>query len=270
MDLALLGVAAALNLAQVLPRSAFWVRVLRPVAALSHGRVARHHVVGLAVSNLVNARVGDVARVALLRGDGVPVGAAAAATALEKAVGALALAGLSLPLLLTARDLPAWIPRGVFALAAFGATSLLVAAFAPAALRWAPWLARFSETLAPLRSPRAVAPLLALAAMDWALCGLAVFVGARAAGLHLGWSAAPLTLLAVNAAVALPSTPAGVGVYELAAATALRLAGAGAEEALAAAVALHAAEVVPATLGGLALGARQALRRDDTRAEGLS
>jgi hypothetical protein len=259
-SLPLVAAAALAHLAQVLPRAALWRRLLGP-GAPSLGALARVHVVGLAVSNLSSARLGDLARVALLRaGHAVPAPAALAVTVAEKAAGSVALAALSTPILALTPGAPTWARHGALAVGALGLALAGVVAGAPGLLRRVPALARIAHDVAPLRDGRSLGVAVLLAAVDWLVCGAAVLLAARAMGLGVGVAAAPLALLAVNAAVLLPSTPAQLGVYEVAVAAGLRAAGAEPDGALACAIVLHAAEALPATLLGVGLGAGRLAR----------
>lgn len=251
----LVAAAALAHLAQVIPRALLWRLLLGP-SSPSLAALGRVHIVGLAVSNLSSARLGDLARVALLRVDhAVPAPSSLAVTVAEKAVGSVALAALTMPVLALSPDAPAWARQGALAVGALGVVLVGAVRLAPGVLRRVPPLARFAEATVALRDGRALVVATALAASDWLVCWAAVLLAARATGLSVGVAAAPLALLAVNAAVLLPSTPAQLGVYEVAVAAGLRAAGAGPEEALACAIVLHACEALPATVLGLGLGA---------------
>jgi uncharacterized membrane protein YbhN (UPF0104 family) len=62
-----------------------------------------------------------------------------------------------------------------------------------------------------------------------------------------------VVLLAINAAILVPSTPAHLGIVEAAAGAALIALGVAPERALAGAVLYHAVQVLPSTVLGLAV-----------------
>jgi uncharacterized membrane protein YbhN (UPF0104 family) len=82
---------------------------------------------------------------------------------------------------------------------------------------------------------------------DAAVLGLCL----QSAGVHLGPAALLLVLLAINAAILVPSTPAHLGVVEAAAGSALIALGIPPERALAGAVLYHALQILPSTVLGL-------------------
>jgi len=67
----------------------------------------------------------------------------------------------------------------------------------------------------------------------------------------LPWVAAPLVLLALNLAIAVPTTPGHVGAFEAAVVVALELLGCARPAALAFALVYHALMVLPVTAVGI-------------------
>jgi uncharacterized protein (TIRG00374 family) len=99
--------------------------------------------------------------------------------------------------------------------------------------------------LAAIRNATAAAEALMLSAVSWLLLGLSGWFLLRGVGIHEGFAAALLVLVATNLVLVLPSSPAGLGAFEAAAVLALAAYGVQREDALSYALILHALNALP-------------------------
>jgi uncharacterized membrane protein YbhN (UPF0104 family) len=246
-----------LNFAVYLPlKAARWRVVLREPPPFREVLAAT--VEGLLASAAVGFGSGDLVRAARLR-DGQLAADYASAWA-ERGAEALALAVMVFVAALVTR-------LGALAL---GAAGLVAAAYAAllGAGRWlVPQLSRWPRAQQSLSSglqastPRRVAAMAALSLLGWAteIGMLMLFQGA----FHLAPSfrTALLTLVGINAAIALPATPGNFGTFEAGASIALVMSGAPRDVALSYAVTYHLTHVVPVALVATAVYLVRSSRR---------
>ena len=212
---------------------------------------------GAAVNNLVPARGGDAVRVESVRQQtGAPRLVVAGTLVAERLLDGVVLALLIVTgaLLAHTGDTFLYAGAGLAAAAAAGA----VAAPRLPALRGR--LRALLDGLAVFRTPRAVAPALAVSAGIW--LADVVMYGALARGFGLGASVGAIVLIvgAGNLALAVPATAAGLGSFELVTLAGAHGLGAGGPTLAAFVLAVHAVIVLPPTLLG-ALLARISLPR---------
>lgn len=238
-------------------------------------------VVGYAVNNLLPARLGELARAALLsRRTGLPFLQSLTVTFVERCFDVLVLlafAGLALSLPGTR---PAWAWDAFRLAAAFGAlagaclvlavaspslvhqvTSVTCKAIAPGSL--GPALAaadRITHGLAPLRDPHLALRVLVASVVIWAFEGGLFYFMLPAVGLAAGSAAALFTLSLTNLGILVPSMPGHIGTFHFFCRESL--VSTGAPETVAATFALltHAAFFVPVTLWGIAVLAATGFR----------
>jgi uncharacterized protein (TIRG00374 family) len=274
----LLVLAAGVNFGALFLQAARWHALLRPVSRSLRLRHAFEALlVGFAVSTVVPARAGELARIQWLgRRTGLSRATIVGSVGLDHLVNAAGLVG-GLCLLPHLIEVPAWVrPAAITLLALFGAgvtAALLLrpqeAASGeegaagnggegeaqesrPSGLRAI--VARCRRGLAAARDVRALGSSFALSLAAWGIELLVVVVSLEAVGLRLSLSASLLVLLAVNVALALPLTPPGnFGTLELGAVVALMGLGVGKEHALVFAVCYHVLQVVPVGIAGLLL-----------------
>lgn len=273
-DFRLFAAALAINLSlNPFARVMRWKALLDPLPrtgpAPTRGELMWLLFAGQAATNLLPGRAGEALRTIVLhRRNGYPAGAVLASQLVEKLIEALSLALFALPLLAWSgvrgsRALTTAI-GGVIAGGAIGLLAAIVvartaprnAAPIPATARTpraalGRLIARLREGVALIHTGQIWARALAFAVLadlaDVAMVGLCL----HAAGIALavpGWVA---VWVAMNIAIALPSTPGQVGVLEAAAVLALGLLGVARGEALAFAILYHAAHLVPGTALGL-------------------
>src|SRR5207245_6152359 len=113
--------------------------------------------------------------------------------------------------------------------------------------------------LAGVRRPRLAIGAFALTTLSWLGLGLSNWFVLRAFHLGLSPLAGLLTVIAINLALILPSSPAAVGVFEAATLVALSAYGISTSDGLPAALVLHLLNLVPYLVaGGVVLqGARR-------------
>jgi len=264
-----------------------WFALVRPLSPRVTLRdTFQAVIVGFAVSTVIPARAGELARVEWLgRRANLPRLSVLASVVLDHLVNALGLlAGIALlPLFLT---VPRWFAQGAWGtLALFAVVSLAVfglrqrpgdprevmrlaaGALSHSGLRR--FLLQLRTGLAAIQSRRALAVSVSMSFVSWALEVNVVQLSLRAMGLRLPLAAGFLVLLAVNLALAIPLAPPGnIGTLELAATLALERFGVAPERALAFAFCYHFLQVVPIMIAGAFFASRSAAR--DRRAPSLA
>jgi uncharacterized protein (TIRG00374 family) len=111
-------------------------------------------------------------------------------------------------------------------------------------------LLRFSEGLSVLRSPRRFTSVLAWTIAHWLLNALGFWLGFKAVGISLNFSAALFLQCLIALGVALPSAPGFFGVFEKFATVGLGIYGVGAAQATSWAIGFHILSFIPITLIG--------------------
>jgi uncharacterized protein (TIRG00374 family) len=267
-----LALAAGVNILVLLSQSARWLALVKPLAPrTSLGQAFKSTIIGYAVSSVVPARAGEVARIELLgRYTGLSRMAILGSVLLDQLVNAsFLLVGVAvLPLLV---HVPLWLRQGGwFALALFVTGLVVVFGLRPApdsaqgeggarASRFplrtvANALTRVRSGLLAFRKPSALGYSLGASAISWGLEVNVTVLSLRAVGLHLPLVASLLVLIAVNLALALPFAPPGnLGTLELGATLALLEFGIKKEQALAFALCYHFLQVIPIGIIGLIL-----------------
>lgn len=253
LDLGANTLARALRWRELLPANP---RTLGPAPVLG---VAAVVLASLATSAVLPLRAGEAVRTIGLRDRyGYALEPVVASQLVERLVELLTLATLGLPLAL----LPGSPRRLVVVLAACACAAALAVAIVVLVARAhveAPrgragrLVARTIGALRQVRDPRALARSFAFGLASDLVDVALVALSAAAVGVHLGLAGAVAVLVAVNLAIALPSTPAQVGVLEAGAVIALVGLGVDRSQALAVALVYHVVHVVPVTLAGAAV-----------------
>jgi len=284
-SLPLLALALSTVLATTVAKALRWQALLRlcgPPPGL--GRLLRLIFIGQMGNSLLPARLGDVARAALVgpqTGGGflAAMGTLLAEKALDGALGLLILIGLALwtlPGVSGDEPLPGWLRGPLMGLAALTGGLLAVLALAAipgrtadrlfAALtrplptrfqeRLRRWLAGLGLGLSLLRRPGDAWRALVCSALVWGLAALTNVVTLAALDIQTpGWSTW-LVLVTGYAVNFLPPVPAQIGLFEYACILALAAAGVGHEPALAFGLVLHLlVSGPPALLGPVSMAA---------------
>jgi predicted dehydrogenase/uncharacterized membrane protein YbhN (UPF0104 family) len=272
-DVRWLLLAAALNLGVIGLGSVRWLALLRPLSRRTRWRDTFEALaVGLAVSMLVPARGGEVARIELLhQRTGLPKSQILGTVGLDQLVNAAGLmVGLAtLPWL---GGVPGWLsPAAVLALVLFAAaiTGLIVirprapgfagAASERGATGWRRLMSRVREGMTAARNPWAISRSVAASLAAWLLELVVLRCSLRALGIALPFSASVVVLMAVNVMLAFPMTPANLGTLEIGATLGLLGFGVAKERALAFALCYHALQALPTAILGLSIAASEGL-----------
>ena len=175
--------------------------------------------------------------------------------------------------------------RGCGGVPAVVLSGLLVAAYVAllrGGRRLAPRLGRWPRAQQALSSgleastPRRVAAMTALSLVGWSAEIAMLLLFQRAFGLDVSLGTALLTLVGINAAIAIPATPGNFGTFEAGAAAALVMGGAPRDVALAYALTYHLTHVVPVAVVATAVFLARSLRggriraTDEHQASGVS
>lgn len=267
-----IALAAAVNLGAVAFQAARWLALVRPLTrAATFGHAFKSLVVGFAVSTVLPARAGELARMQWFsRLTGLPRASVVGSIVLDHLVNAAGLLlGLAvLPFFL--KNVPFWIrPGALFTLAMFTMGAMLVFALRP--LRSSPGapsqnlpvtgingiLVRVRQGLAATARPGALSLSLGASFVSWTLEVNVILIAMRAVGLAMPLAAAILVLLAVNLALAFPLAPPGnLGTLEVGATLALLGFGVAKEQALAFGLVYHFLQIIPVGILGLVLAGR--------------
>jgi uncharacterized protein (TIRG00374 family) len=275
VDIPLLALALSTVLATTAAKAARWALLLRPCCSQIDGmRVLRVLLIGQMGNSFLPARLGDLARAALLSpqaagGFFAVLGTILVEKTLDGMVGLCILAGLALW-----TPLPSWLRGPALALVVLTGTLLAVLLLAATRQRWIIGFYQRSSRWLPEGTRASIHRMLASLAM-----GLDLFKHPANALLALTWSAAvwglaALTNLLLMAALDidapgwstwlvlvtgyianfLPTVPAQVGVFEYASVLALTVVGIAPEPALAFALLLHLLVYAPpAVLGPVSM-----------------
>jgi len=279
-NLGLMLLAAVLATGTFPLRAIRWRPILDPVApGLPYGKLWRATAIGMMINNVVPARVGEIARAFALSRSApeVPFTASLASLVVDRLLDAIVIFGLMFAAMLS----PAF-PQGaqisgrpVANYAIFGITVTLVGLAAmylfilfpnrvfaiwdrltrrlsPAlAAKGRQALVSLSKGLSVLRSPKRFAIVLWWTLAHWLLNALAFWVGFRAAGMELPFSAALFLQGIVAIGVAVPQAPGFFGVFENFARIGLAgIYGVSADAAVSWAIGFHLLSFIPITLIG--------------------
>jgi len=267
------ALAAVVNLGAVAFQAARWLALVRPLSrAATFGHAFKALIVGFAVSTVVPARAGEIARIQWFsRRTGLPRASILGSIVLDHLVNATGLLlGLALlPFFL--KSVPLWLRPGAWlTLALFMVGAMLV--FASRPFRSSPLepgsklpmtglngiLVTMRHSLAASARPRALSLSLGASLVSWALEVNVIVIAMRAVGLSLPPVAALLVLLAVNLALAFPVAPPGnLGTLEVGATLALLGFGVAKEQALAFGLVYHFLQILPIGILGLILASRR-------------
>ncbi|HEY3747476.1 MAG TPA: lysylphosphatidylglycerol synthase transmembrane domain-containing protein [Gemmatimonadaceae bacterium] len=260
-------------------RARRWQTILQPVAPNTPlGPLWRSTAIGMMVNNLVPARAGEIARgYALTKETGIPLPTSIASLAVDRLFDMLVLlllaglaffdpafprgariAGQSLGSLAQGSiGLVVLLVAALYALAFF--PQQLVRAYELFARRISPTLEtkgkaaliNFSEGLSVLRSPRRFLAVLAWTILHWLVNALAFWLGFKAVGMSLPFSAALFLQTLIAIGVALPSAPGFFGVFEKLANVGLAIYGIGPDRATSWAIGYHILSFIPITVIGV-------------------
>ncbi len=260
-------------------RARRWQTILEPVAPNQPlSALWKATAVGMMANNVLPARAGEIARAyALTHQTKIPLSTSIASLAVDRLFDMLVLL-----LLAVAAFVDPAFPRHaqiagqsignlaqgsvVFVLLLFAALYALV--FFPTqivrlyeifARRMSPALeergkavlTRFSEGLSVLRSPGRFLAVLAWAILHWLVNALAFWVGFKAVGIELPFSAALFLQTLIAVGVALPSAPGFFGFFEKITVVGLAIYGVGAPQATSFAIGFHILSFIPITAIGL-------------------
>jgi len=273
------ALAAAVNLMAVFAMAGRWRALLRPIAPLVGQLEAfKAMLMGFAVSTIVPARAGELARAEWLRRRaGLPRASILGSILLDHLVNAVGMfTGLALlPLLV---PLPGWLRSALWlALGVFGVVSCTVFLLRPRPGQPAPYraplpggrvgsavtgfLARARLGFTAVRDGRALARSFGASLVAWLIEIEVVFLAMRALSIYATLPRALLVLMAVNLALLVPFAPPGnLGSLELGATLGLMEFGVPKEQALAFAIVYHLLQVIPIGFAGLALASKSLWR----------
>ncbi|MBA3656049.1 MAG: flippase-like domain-containing protein [Gemmatimonadaceae bacterium] len=268
-------------------RALRWRTILRPIAEVPLGPLWRSTAIGMMVNNVVPARAGEIARAfALTREAPIPFSSAIASLAVDRVFDAVTVLLLAAAAMLdpsfprdatiAGQPLSSWAGgAGVIVLLALA--SLYVLVFFPAFLvrlfelfarkvapaieeRGRKALVAFGEGLSVLRNPKRFLAVLAWAIFHWMVNALAFWVGMKAVGIDVPYSAVLFIQALIALGVAVPSAPGFFGLFEKLAVVSLGLFAVGAPAATSWAIGYHILSFIPITVIGAFYFARLGMR----------
>lgn len=268
-------------------RALRWQTILKPIADVPFGPLWRSTAIGMMVNNVVPARAGEIARAyALTREAPIPFSSAIASLAVDRVFDAVTVLLLASAAMLDPRfprdatiagqPLSSWAGgAGVIVLLALAGLYVLV--FFPAYLvrvfelfarkvapaieeRGRGALVAFGEGLSVLRNPKRFLAVLAWAIFHWMVNALAFWMGMKAVGIDVPYSAVLFIQALIALGVAVPSAPGFFGLFEKLAVVSLGLFAVGAPAATSWAIGYHILAFIPITVIGAFYFARLGLR----------
>lgn len=268
-------------------RARRWRTILQPVAPdQPFGPLWRSTAIGMMANNVLPARAGEIARAyALTRQTNIPFATSIASLAVDRLFDMLVLLLLAVAAFIDpafpreariAGQTLGHIAQGSVVFVVLLLAALYALAFFPAqivrlfelfARRVSPALegkgktalVKFSEGLSVLRSPRRFSAVLAWTIAHWLLNAFAFWLGFKAVGMALPFSAALFLQTLIAVGVALPSAPGFFGVFEKLATVGLGIYGMPAVQATSWAIGFHILSFIPITVIGLWYFARLGL-----------
>ncbi len=262
----------------IFPIRAFrWRTILSPIATVKMGPLWRSTAIGMMVNNVIPARAGEIARAyALTRETSIPFSSAIASLAVDRIFDALTVLLLASVAMLdpkfpsngtiAGQPLSNWAAgTGLIVIVAMGALyslvffpGLLVRLFELFARKVAPAieergrtaLMAFSDGLSVLRHPGHFLAVLSWAILHWLVNALAFWVGMKAVGIDVPYSAVLFIQALIALGVAVPSAPGFFGLFEKLAVVSLGLFAVGAKEATSWAIGYHILSFIPITIIG--------------------
>jgi uncharacterized membrane protein YbhN (UPF0104 family) len=236
-------VSILINFAVFLPiKAARWRLAL--IAPPPFGQVLAATVEGLLANAAIGFGSGDLVRAARLRREQGQLAVDYACTWAERGAEALAFAFLIFIAGLTTR-------LGTTALVVSGATVAGYAALLASGRFLVPRLGRWPRVQHALAAglaastPRRVAAMAALSVVGWGSEIVMLVLFQSAFHLPISYTTALLTLIGINAAIAIPSLPGNFGTFEAGAVMALVSCGAARDVAVSYALAYHLTHVLP-------------------------
>jgi uncharacterized protein (TIRG00374 family) len=274
-----LFLGAALCATLIFPlRARRWKTILQPVAPNQpFGALWRSTAIGMMANNVLPARAGEIARAyALTRQTSVPFATSIASLAVDRLFDMLVLLLLAVAAFFDpafpreakiAGQTLGHLAQGSIVLVALVFVALYALAFFPQQLvklfelfarrvspsleaRGKSILMRFSEGLSVLRSPARFSAVLAWTIAHWLLNALGFWLGFKAVGIELPFTAAMFLQNLIALGVALPSAPGFFGVFEKFATVGLGIYGVDAAAATSWAIGFHILSFIPITVIG--------------------
>lgn len=269
-------------------RARRWRTILDPVVpSLPLGELWRATAIGMMVNNVVPLRAGEFARAYALSHEEpkITFTTALASLVVDRVFDAIVVL-LLLAVSMVAPDFPGGatvLGHPVSQLAtAFAAAPVamlvvlyslvffpdtLIRVFEATARRVSPaieqrgseMLRRFAEGLSVLRTPAHFLAVFGWTLLHWLVQPLAFWLGFKAVGIDVPWSATLFVQGLIVVGVSLPAAPGFFGMFEFMAATALGLYGISQSDAATWALLFHVASLIPITLIGAYYFARMGL-----------
>jgi Predicted integral membrane protein len=245
--------AGVITFASTLLKGVRWWLFLRGNSEIKLGRIVRLTILGTGANSVLFANAGDMIRVGMAaRETRLPVATVLSALASDKVVEVLAFA--SMMLLALGGHLPGVVRDKVEVVvialvAVLAGVAIAISVAKGGFLRW------LEHTRNLLRG-RTVFIAYALSLLSWGVQIATYMLGTRAVGLNVPLSAIVVTVVGVNVAGVVRSTPGNLGVFQLMFVLALAPFGVATAQAVAAAVLVQSAQILSAVITAAAAASR--------------
>ncbi|HEY4668342.1 MAG TPA: lysylphosphatidylglycerol synthase transmembrane domain-containing protein [Tepidiformaceae bacterium] len=272
-DPTLIGLAVAALVASLAAKTVRWRLLLPQRPQVTTARLYRILHISFLLNNILPARLGDVARVAMTSAQpGLRVGHVVSSLLTERVTDAVMLL-VAFVLVSPFLPIPAayaqWVYLAWFSIGALAATAVLMGVFRSPLRRL--WLrlalggrlptkrlrdeaASFQEGLGRLYPGRGVLPIWGLSGVAWLGAFALNYLLMRALGITAPFTVAVLLTCTTNLAMLIPSSPGYIGVFHAAATLTLLPFGVGSSLALSFAILAHLVNVLPVCIiGGIFL-----------------
>lgn len=214
-----------LNLASVAGKAVVWKTALDALPgqrAVRYGHVVPALFIGFLLNSVLFARVGELARVAVLArrrrlaGESIPASTIAGTALAEQLVLGVALA-LAVVALAPVMHLPSmiWQILAAFVLVLAAVAGALVIVLRKARGRLAQVISGLSSGQALFSRPRATALAMAAGTFSWAAQIAGIWAALEAFGIHVGLAGAGLVFVSSTVVQLFPFWPGNLGIFQL-------------------------------------------------------
>src|SRR4051794_26851730 len=220
-----IAVSLLLNLASVAGKAVVWKAALDALPGqrtVRYGDVVPALFIGFLLNSVLFARVGELARVAVLArrrrlaGESIPASTIAGTALAEQLVLGLALA-LAVVALAPVMHLPSmiWQILAAFVLVLAAVAGALVIVLRKARGRLAQVVSGLSSGQALFSQPRATALAMAAGTFSWAAQIVGIWAALEAFGIHVGLAGAGLVFVSSTVVQLFPFWPGNLGIFQL-------------------------------------------------------
>jgi hypothetical protein len=239
-----------LNFAVIGCKALRWQFMITPVKRIHFLTMFRVLIIGFMANNILPARLGEAVRVHMLgRDTDVSKVRAAASLIADRVIETVSFLMFA-ALLMIISDVPKWMHLGLSITLGITITLYLLAFIYSKKEVTNPFLKKIQDGVQALLHLKLTLLGTATSLVSWLLQGVMLYMTQVAFGIELPIWGIILVLLAINLAVAVPSTPGHVGTFEFASILAYTYLGLDKSMGLLVGATFHILQIIPVTLVG--------------------